>query len=263
MIGNIKHIIVIESLEKKDGIIFTGESLYNDVIKRRIDLYEKDFKHNFHKVKSKEELYELMTYYEVNSEYLNGGIVFHFEVHGDENLKGLILSSGEIIEWKEISDLLRPINITTCNKVFLTLGICNGRFLYKGVDPYDKSPYSGFISASIVVDGEEIYISFSKLYEVLIENGNIVAAYTEMEKMKTNFYYKDSKRVFDDSFKDIMEQMSNDSDLKKDILLDAIKQTEKEKNTKLTASESDIIFNRALKDIYLKQLKAFDFKDCE
>lgn len=263
MIGNVKHIIVIESLAKKDGINFTGEALYNDVIKRRINLYEKDFKHNFHKVDSKTELYELMTYYQVNSAYLSGGIVFHFEVHGDENLKGLILSNGEIIEWKEISNLLRPINISTCNKVFLTLGICNGRFLYKGVDPYDKSPYSGFISSSIEVDAEEIYVSFSKLYEDLIEKGNIVEAYLEMKKMKTNFYYKDSKRVFEEGFKDTMNDMSNDSDLKKEILRNAIEKTEKDTGGKLSEFESNIIFNAALKDIYSKQLKAFDFTDCE
>ena len=97
--GNIKHIIVIESLEKTDGINFTGESLYNDVIKRRIDLFEKDFTHKFHKVNSKKDFIELMKYYQVNAEYLNDGIVFHFEIHGDEDKNGLILANGEILKW--------------------------------------------------------------------------------------------------------------------------------------------------------------------
>lgn len=263
MTGNVKHIILIESLEKKDGINFTGETLYNDVIKRRIDLYEKDINHNFHKVDSKSDFIELMTYYSVNSEYMDGGIVFHLEVHGDEKLKGIILSNGEIIEWEEISDLLRPINISTCNKVFLTLGICNGRFLYKGVDPYKKSPYSGFISASIKVGAEEVYISFSKLYEVLIANGNIVEAYLEMEKMKTNFYYKDSKRVFEEAFESSMIQMSNDSELKKEILRDANEQAKKHTGIELNDFESGKIFKKAIKDIYIRQLKTFDFTDCE
>lgn len=42
MIGKIKHIIVIESLKEEDGIIHTGEALYNDTIKRKVDLIEKE-----------------------------------------------------------------------------------------------------------------------------------------------------------------------------------------------------------------------------
>ena len=263
MIGKIKHIIVIESLNESDGNTYTGKALYDDVIERRIRLYKKDFTHNLHQTKNKNAFIEIIKYYQINAEYLTGGLLLHFEIHGDEDLKGLVLSNGDLVEWKEIIDLLRPINISNCNTLFVTMGVCNGRYLYKGVDAYKKSPYSGYISASKKVSPEEIYSSFSKLFEDLIENGNIVKSYLELDKLKTNFYYKDSKSTFEDSFKSVLNKLNNDPDLKSNYIKDAIEQTEKATGTKLTEMESDIICKKAMVDIYDAQKKAFEFENCE
>jgi len=261
MIGDIKHIIVFESLTEEDGHIFTGEALYNDIIKRRIDLLEKDFTHNFHKLTSKEEFTEIIKYYQVNSTYMNNGIVFHFEMHGDEAFNGLVLSNGELITWEEIVELLRPINITTSNKLFITMGTCNGRHLYKGVDPYKKSPYSGYISASNTVKAEEIYEKFGNLFEELIENGNIVAAYLEMEKTGSNFYYKDSERTFKDAFSTTIKDLSENPNFKAEIINGAREETMKATGADISEYEAEIIFMSALDDIYNKQKKTFDFTD--
>lgn len=259
MIGNIKHIIVIESLKEEDGTIYTGEALYNDYIKRRVDLFKKDFKHKLHKVTSKEEFTEIIKYYHENSPYLNGGIVLHFEMHGDEGLKGLILSDGSLIVWDEIIDLLRPINIITCNKLFITMGTCNGRYLYKGVDPFKKSPYSGYISASKTVMSEEVYVKFGLLFEELINNGNIVEAYNELEKTESNFYYKDSKASFEEAFETTMK----DKNLHDEIIKDAREQTKIATGYEPTEIESKLIHKKAIQDLFRRQYAAFDFTDCD
>ena len=225
LIGKIKHIRVIESLDESDGCNFTGKALYEDVIERRIRLYDKDFTHQLHQVKNKNEFIDILKYYQVNAEYLLSGLLLHFEIHGDKDLQGLVLSSGELIPWQEIINNLRPINISNRNNLFITMGVCNGRFLYKGVNPYEKSPYSGYISASKSVSPEEIYISFSKLFEDLIENGNIVKSYLELDKLKTNFYYKDSKRTFEDAFNSIVIKLKTDPELKADFLKKSIENT--------------------------------------
>ncbi len=263
MIGDIKHIIVFESLTEEDGHIFTGEALYNDTVKRRIDLLEKDFTHNLHKVTSKDEFIEIIKYYQVISTYMNGGIVFHFEMHGDEGQNGLVLSNGELIAWEEIVDLLRPINITTSNKLFITMGTCNGRYLYKGVDPYKKSPYSGYISASTTVKAEEIYEKFGNLFEELIDNGNIVAAYLEMEKTGSSFYYKDSEGTFKDAFSTTLKELKENPDFKADILNGAREDTKKATGGDITEKEAELILVIALNNIYKEQKKAFDFSDSE
>ncbi len=248
-------------MDATDGVHFTGETLYNDTIKRRIDLFEKDLTHKFYKVTSKETFSEIIKYVQYNAAYMQDGIVIHLEMHGDSELKGLVLSNGELINWEEICDLLRPINVATKNKLFLTMGTCNGRYIYKGVDPYKKSPYSGYISASKTVKPEEIYTKFGLLFEDLIENGNIVNSYLEMEKTESNFYYKDSERVFKEAFAKTLENLTNDSGLKEEILKDSIEQTKKATGKELTEQESEVIFKKALNDIYNKQLKAFDFEE--
>jgi len=263
MIGDIKHIIVFESLTEEDGHTFTGEALYNDTIKRRIDLLEKDFTHNFHKVGTKNDFIEFVKFYQVNSPYMNGGIVFHFEMHGDEALNGLVLSNGELITWKEIVDLLRPINITTSNKLFITMGTCNGRYLYKGVDPYKKSPYSGYISASSTVKADEIYEKFGNLFEELIDNGNIVTAYLEMKKTGSSFYYKDSEGTFKDAFSTTLKDLKENPDFKAEILKGAREETKKATGGDITEKEAELILEIALNDIYSEQKKAFDFSDSE
>ncbi|SEJ16752.1 hypothetical protein SAMN05192553_102729 [Cyclobacterium xiamenense] len=261
MTGKVKHILVIESLDESDGVHFTGEALYNDIIRRRIDLYGKDFTHQFHKVNSKESFSQIIKYVQYNANFMQEGVVIHFEMHGDNALEGLVLSNGELIKWEEICNLLRPINVATKNKLFVTMGTCNGRFLYKGVDPYRKSPYSGYISASKTVKPEEIYTKFGLLFEHLIENGNIVDSYLEMEKSESNFYYKDSKRVFKEAFSKTMENLANDSGLKEEILKDSIEQTKMATGKEFNKQESEVIFKKALKDIYNNQLKAFDFEE--
>lgn len=263
MIGNIQNIIVIESLSIEDGVNFTGEALYNDFIKNRIMIYEKQIYHNFHKVNDVKQLVTVLENYIINSQFMPGGIVLHFEMHGADNLKGLILSNGELIEWEKLVDIFRQINIVTCDKLFITMGTCNGRFLYKGVDPRKKSPYSGYISASVEVDPEEVYTKFGKLFEELILNGNIVDAYLEMEKTESNFYYKDSERTFSEAFESTMEQMVNDPHLKEQILNESINQTKRETGTEISKVEADMIMKIALKNIYEIHKKAFDFTDCK
>jgi len=132
---------------------------------------------------------------------MNGGILFHFEIHGEENRKGLVLSDGSLVDWEILISKFRKINIICCNQLFITMATCYGRFLYQGIFPNKKSPYCGYISAVQKVSSEEIIETFHLLFEELISTRNIVAAYEHIEKAKTNFYYKDMAAIFEENFK--------------------------------------------------------------
>ena len=56
---------------------------------------------------------------------MNGGFILHFEIHGDLELQGLILSSGKLIEWEEIVDNIRPYNLDTLSSFDLQTKIVN------------------------------------------------------------------------------------------------------------------------------------------
>ena len=105
MIGDIKHIVVFQSLPANDQQ--TGQDLYDDCIKRRIDYMqenEQKMTHSFYDIQNKEQLIELFKYYETNAEYMADGLLFHFEMHGDQN-DGLLLKNGEYIAWTELITL--------------------------------------------------------------------------------------------------------------------------------------------------------------
>ncbi len=258
MVGQVKHIVVIESLTDER---LTGKEIYDDCIRRRIDLYDKKMTHNYFSVSDHEELTELLKYYQTNANYMTGGILIHFEMHGSNNLDGLIFSNGTLIEWSELIQLLRPLNIITCNKLFITMATCYGRHLFKGVDRLKKSPYSGYISASKAVYPIEIVEKFSILFEKLIEYGNLVAAYLEMEKTESNFYYKDSEATFNEAYESFYDKQVGNPEFRKKIKSETKKQCE-EQGKPFNDEVAKIFFKKALKEIYSREKEAFNFSDC-
>lgn len=260
MVGDIKNIVIFESLINER---LTGTEIYNETIKKKIDLYQKPFTHKLFSFNSKNELIELLKYYDYNSKNIVGGLLFHFEMHGANDYSGLILSNGELITWKELADLIRPININTCNKLFLTMATCHGRHLYKGADAFQKTPYSGYISANKAVYPSEIVDKFTILFESLIDKGNLVDAYLIMDKTESNFYYKDTEKTFEDSYKSIHDKLTNNVEYKSNFLAGVKNQAIKDGQPIPDDETLEFIFQKALKDSYYKHKEAFDFKGCE
>lgn len=218
--------------------------------------------HKYYSVSTKEELIELLKYYQINATYMTGGILFHLEMHGSKNFDGLVLSNNTLIEWSELIELFRPINLITCNKLFVTMATCYGRHLYKGVDPTKKSPYSGYISASKAVYPIEIVEQYSVLFEKLIEYGNLVVAYLEMEKLGSDFFYKDSEATFKEAYQSFYDNQANNPDFRAKFNLETKAQAE-QLGQPFNEEMADYFFEKSLKEIYAKQKDAFDFTDCE
>lgn len=259
MIGDIKHIVVFQSLPANDQQ--TGQDLYDDCIKRRIDYMqenEQKMTHSFYDIQNKEQLIELFKYYETNAEYMADGLLFHFEMHGDQN-DGLLLKNGEYIAWTELITLFRPINVKTNNRLFITMATCYGRFLYTGIDDaYKKSPYSGYISSSREVTSQEVLEDFDLLFETLIDKRNIIQAFIDTEETQSRFFYKDMEATFEDAFKYTIWKCENDPEfLENGILADF----EREFGYKASNEEYKSIFDKVVEDLYNKQKKAFNFSN--
>lgn len=260
MVGDIKHIVVIQSLFDEDKK--TGNELYTDNIKMQIDyVQEKNLRmtHAFHNVENKNGFIDILKYYGVNSKYMQGGIVIHLEIHGLKNLEGLMLTNHSTVSWEELSDLFRDININTCNKLYVTMATCFGRYLYKGIDPEKKSPYSGYISASQEVTAGEVMEDFSILFQSLVKNYNLVKAYLDLDAKGSNFYYKDSKRIFEENFQFFVEKLKADISIKNEILKYAKEQSEINGEPAADVKMGNYIFQKSLQDIYKNHSEAFNF----
>jgi hypothetical protein len=259
MIGKIKHIIVIESLNS----LKTGEALYNDVIERRIKYFQPEndkMTHRLFQPKTKNDFIEALGFIIFNSDSVQGGLLIHLEMHGSNDLNGLILADDTLIRWSELTDLFREINIKMCDKLFITMATCFGRHLYKGGDAKLKSPYSGYISASSEVVVEEVMRDFTILFESLIDTRNIVESYLHLDSKGSNFFYKDSLGVFEDSFKLTLANMKADPKIKEDILKFASEQARKDGIPSINEQMLDFIFHKVVRDAYKRQKEAYIFK---
>lgn len=256
MNGHIQHIVVIQSLV---GERLTGTELYEDCIRRRIDLQGLNFTHSFYNVDSKQSLTDLLGHYgNVAANYENG-LVLHLEMHGDENLSGLILSNGQLITWLELVNLFRAINLGTLNNLYISMATCNGRFMYTAVDPNKKSPYAAYISASMEVPNEQIAEVFFTLFDNVLDNANLLTSYLSMQEQSADFYYKDSKTTFKEGFKDTLDQLYGDENLKAEILADASEAAQKATGFKMTQEFENMVFETAIQDIYRRHYDAFQF----
>lgn len=256
MVGDIKHVVVIQSLSPEDKK--TGKELYEDVIKMHINFTQPPIlkmTHKYHDVSTKDSFIEVLKFYVINSEYMAGGIVIHLEMHGSSDKAGLVLGDGTMILWEELVDLLRQININTKNNLYLTMATCFGRYMFEGVSDLKKSPYSGYISASKEVMPDEIITDFSIVFETLIATGNLVYSYLQLEEQGSNFFYMDSERTFEINF----EIFRNDPVIRKQVLDSSMEAIRERINDNINDEVMDRVYYHNLNEIYRLRKQNFIF----
>ncbi len=261
MVGSIKHIIVIQSLFDEDKK--SGKELYDDIISRMIDLKQEEnikMSHEYFDTPTKESFIEILRYIEAKAQYIPGGVLIHLEIHGSEKVDGLVLSDRKLIKWKELIALFRDINIKTRNQLYITMATCFGRQLYEGVDPNEKCPYSGYISASKKVKTQEVIENFSELFIKLIEDGNLIKSYLDVSTDDSNFFYKDSKETFRLLMEETKNRMFNDPAYKEEIFKGTIFNNALD-NGLVNQKILDAMMFKAYDDIYRRHKAAFDFLD--
>lgn len=195
MTGDIQHIIIIQSL--KPGEKQTGQELYNDTISLPLLQMGERARiktHEYADLTSKAAILAKLDEIHARAPQLQNGLVIHFEMHGSTKLDGLVTASCELLSWPKLIDKFRPINIVTHNQLYLTLATCNGRYLFEAVDFEQKSPYSGYLSASKDVNVVEIMDSFSDLYNRLLSDGNLIRSYMASEAEGGSFFTRTPKK---------------------------------------------------------------------
>lgn len=168
------RVVVIESLP--EGEIHTGTKLYEDElipISNRDESFETS-------------LYSLGTINEF--EYavkniirkLSGDelVALHVEAHGGEE-KGIRLSSGEYLDWKEFMDLCRTLNVELGGLLIVTLAMCYSLPILGSVDPTKRAPFKAvlFTRRDVTVDEiERGYVTFYSQYRNPLDFFNAIEA---------------------------------------------------------------------------------------
>lgn len=152
-------IIVIESLP--DDELHTGTNLYNDLLR---------FKHfqnkeSFADLKSVHNKEEFVRVFQNISETLEEDTMLslHIEAHGGE--AGLQLASREIVTWKELHALLRPINIALMGLLPVAIATCYSFPFTWSIDITQRASFKTVVFTKRDMTTDEIERGFQAYYE--------------------------------------------------------------------------------------------------
>ncbi len=104
--------------------------------------------------------------------------VLHISAHGYDD--GIQLSSGEILLWNDLRDLLRPVNKALNGALLVCMSTCEG---YAGIrmameEGEDDHPYYAIVGNSGKPTWPETAVAFASFYH-LVANGHFVAEAVE------------------------------------------------------------------------------------
>jgi hypothetical protein len=177
-------IIVIQSLKLKTQVDNTGEHLYNDIIKIRAFQNEKEFGSAFYSINCKEDLEDLFKDILEAVKMRELVPVIHFEIHGSE--EGLHLKNTEFVPWSAIVDFLSEINSVTKNNLLVTFATCFSSYILNYIDINKKCPFWSFVSTHTPIRNEDIAISYTQFYDILLTDRNFDKAVEALNQHNPN-----------------------------------------------------------------------------
>lgn len=171
------RIYILESLKSEERE--TGTELHNDLLKWK-NAYHPDFESVLKNPINRNDFFSACD--EILYKCINEGIspIIHFEIHGADDQSGLVLSSGELVTWDELSQKIRPINHHLQNGLFITMGVCHGCY-FMSKDVVDQpSLFQGIVASFDTLYNRDIYIQFYSFYEELFSSFDFNKAYLKL-----------------------------------------------------------------------------------
>ena len=153
------RIAVIESLP--EGEMHTGTKLFEGELKPltvsddslTASLYTVNYKAEFEK--SIQEI--------INSLSGDELVTLHVEAHGAGE-EGVLLSSGEILGWKNFMDSCRILNEVLSGLLIVTLSMCNSLPILGCIDPTKRAPFKAILLTNRDVTVDEVERGFIAFY---------------------------------------------------------------------------------------------------
>lgn len=114
------NVFILESLVKTK----TGTLLYNNINRLKNHPYKNIISH-LYSISTKEDIVKAFEDISIRIKKENINII-DIEAHGIESSEGFFLSSGKIVSWQDIIQLLEEINLKSNNSLVVFLSFCNG-----------------------------------------------------------------------------------------------------------------------------------------
>lgn len=153
------RIAVIESLSEKET--HTGTKLYEGEL-LPLTLKDEAITASLYEVKNKAEFSNAI---DAILDTLGGDelVTLHIEAHGnDEN--GILLSSNEVLGWREFMDECRKLNEALSGLLVVTMAMCYSIPILGSVDPTKRAPFKAVLLTNKDVTVDEVERGFTAFY---------------------------------------------------------------------------------------------------
>lgn len=216
----------------------TGKELYESTLKY-ISFSKNYLENDFFDIENKEDFFYTINKIIFTAKNEKKFYFLHFEIHGNEN--GIELKNGDFINWKQLLEPLRELNILYKNQLSIYLAICHGSSIIRAINPTDRSPFAFIIGSFSEIYNFDILNGFEKFYTIFFENFKIELAYEEMKKIceKSNFTIITSNYVIDTLLE--MVAKSNEKEKLLKILNDTFDNNTKHENKSFIEIKEKII----------------------
>ena len=193
------RIAVVESLSEEDT--HTGTKLYECEL---VPLTLKDgaITTSLHVVKNKAEFGKAIDAI-IDSLCCDELVTLHIEAHGDDE-NGILLSSNEILGWKDFMDECRKLNEVLSGLLVVTLAMCYSIPILGSVDPTKRAPFKAVLLTNKDVTVDEVERGFTAFYnnyknplDVFKATGIIRDEVNEGENASSPFHLMVADNIFD------------------------------------------------------------------
>ena len=200
----ITNFYFIECLDSKELNATNAFSLYDDIV-RKMKLIDNNIDTEYFEIKTKEEFLNRFDWI-YSKEIEKGNVLIHIYLHGSKHHDGLLANDQTLITWEEILEKSRSINIKSKNGLFLILALCHGKYIGEHIKIKLKSPFNSLIASNYEELVEDIYSLFEKFYNNLVYDNNIVRAFIEAQTDEDNYYFKNTNKIIEESYKSLLEK---------------------------------------------------------
>ena len=158
-------VVFLESLNSNE--FRTGKSLAEDLeyIKIKNDLH---IPIEYRDIPNSSKFFEYLK--NITEEAENKSIfpVVQIDAHGSNNPPGLVMRSGELIEWLDLEEYLRKLNIASRGNLLLVTASCFGQFANISVAVVNRAPFWAVVGPMAAVKVHDIQSTLMRFYSSLL-----------------------------------------------------------------------------------------------
>lgn len=206
-LSHFNGIVIIESLRKGDSK--TGRRLYDELESWGFG-YDITLFNNFYNVETKKEFFNIIHLLEKKINTESYYPILHLETHGSK--EGIELTKDKI-NWQELFDGTRKLNIATQNNLLIVLAACNGAHAYKKVLPSKEAPFCMLLGPAKTVNMHNIDQGFQVFYQEILKTKDYGIAIKKLNDKINNrnrrFYHTSCRDIFEDVVADVLKSQTS------------------------------------------------------